>query len=105
MPVQPQKRAASAARQKQSSFGFSRGLIPWSFDMHRGTRISFTLSSLRRSYNFDNTNDQTGAEALNTCHPGGRLKPPSSTIAPAFFSGLFGPAHFLHSPGMLAPEE
>ena len=71
--------------------GFSRGLIPCSFDTHRGTRFLSHSAVCVALINFDNTNGQTGAEALNLCQSIGRLKPPASTVTPTFFSGLFSP--------------
>ncbi len=65
--------------------GFSRGLTPCSFDTHQGTRFLSHSAVCVALINFNNTNDQTGAEALNLCRAIGRLKPPASTVAPAFF--------------------
>jgi len=61
------------------------------FVTHQGTRFLSHAAVCVALRNFDNTNGQTGAEALNLCQSIGRLKPPASTVAPAFFSGLFRP--------------
>src|SRR5258708_13261813 len=66
--------------------GFSRGLTPCSFDTHQGTRFPSHSAACVSLINFDNTNGQTGAEALNLCQSIGRLKPPASTVAPPFFT-------------------
>jgi len=51
--------------------GFSRGLTPCSFDTHQGARF-LSHSAVRVTLiNFDNTNGQTGAKALNLVSPSG----------------------------------
>jgi len=68
--------------------GFSRGLTLCSLNAHHGLRFPSYSAVCFVPINFDEINGQTEAEARMSGVLVGRLKPPSSTAAPAFFSGL-----------------
>src|SRR5258708_24195061 len=61
--------------------GFSRGLTPCSFDLHQGTRFLSHSAVCVVLINFNNTNYQTVAEALNLFRANRRLQPPTSTLS------------------------
>src|SRR5258708_6979619 len=66
--------------------GFSPGLTPYFFDAHQWSRSPSHSAACVSLINSEDPKDQAAAKAGNMVALTGRLKPPSSTVAPAFYS-------------------